>query len=198
MTHSRGESPVVTVFTIGHSTRSAEDFMALLGRHGIRTLVDVRRYPGSRRYPHFAGEALATALPTHGIEYRHAPALGGRRRARPDSPNTSWRNESFRGYADYMGTPDFRRALDELRSLAEQRPTVIMCAEAVPWRCHRNLISDALVAAGDEVIHILDAGGQPHTLTSFARVVDGEPRYEPVTEQTALFDDSEQIGRAHV
>src|SRR5437870_2302093 len=144
------------IYTVGHSTRSLETFLALLAEHQIRLLVDVRRYPASRRYPHFAQEPLAAALEAVGIAYRHDADLGGRRSARKDSANTAWRSAGFRGYADYMETPAFEDALARLRELARARPTAILCAEAVPWRCHRQLIADALVARGEEVGHIFD------------------------------------------
>jgi uncharacterized protein (DUF488 family) len=161
-----------TLFTIGHSTRSMDDLMALLHRHGIRRLVDVRRYPGSRRHPQFNREAMTLSLEAGGIEYRHAPELGGRRdAANEDSPNQGLRNASFRAYADYMGTPDFQAALDALVAEAADRPVAILCAEAVPWRCHRNLISDAVAARGVEVRHIVgDGEAKRHELHSAARV----------------------------
>ena len=167
----------MTIYTIGHSTRSLEEFLALLERSRIERLVDVRAFPGSRRHPQFNKEALARSLPEHGIEYLHRPALGGRRRPRADAAPTAWRNEGFRGYADYMRTAEFRAALDNLIELGEERPTVIMCSEAVPWRCHRTLISDALHARGVMVEHILDSKASPHALTSFAVVHDGEVTY---------------------
>jgi uncharacterized protein (DUF488 family) len=172
------------VYTIGHSTRELDDFIALLERERIQHLADVRSFPGSRRYPQFGREALAASLAAHGMAYSHHPALGGRRHARPDSPNGAWRNESFRGYADYMLTPEFATALDDLVDLAASERTAIMCAEAVPWRCHRSLISDALVARGVDVRHILDARTEPHRMRSFAIVKDGVLYYPPV--QTEL------------
>ena len=167
----------MTIYTIGHSTRSLADFLGLLERSHVERLIDVRAFPGSRRHPHFSKEALARSLPEHGIEYLHRPALGGRRRPRPNASPTAWRNEGFRGYADYMRTPEFHHALDELIERARERRTVIMCSEAVPWRCHRMLISDALHARGVTVEHILDSGTSPHVLTSFAVVHDGEVTY---------------------
>jgi uncharacterized protein (DUF488 family) len=169
----------LTIYTIGHSTRSFADFLALVERSRIERLVDVRAFPGSRRHPQFNRDALAQSLPEHGMEYLHRPALGGRRRPRPDAPPSAWRNEGFRGYADYMRTLEFHRALDELIKCAAERRTVIMCSEAVPWRCHRSLISDALYARGVTVEHILDSGTSPHALTSFALVRDGEVSYPP-------------------
>jgi uncharacterized protein (DUF488 family) len=143
------------VHTVGHSTRSFPEFLALLRSAGVTMLVDVRRFPGSRRYPQFNRENLSESLRTEGIEYIHAPELGGRRRADPDSKYLFWRNESFRAYADYMSTPEFNAALDGLAMLAGDKNVAVMCAEAVPWRCHRQLIADALVARGHEVRHIL-------------------------------------------
>jgi uncharacterized protein (DUF488 family) len=181
----------VTIYTIGHSTRSIDDFVALLEREGIRALVDVRAFPMSRRYPHFNQDALAAALAAHGVAYRHEPALGGRRRPRADSPNGAWRNESFRAYADHMGTPAFREAITELMGGAARGPTTVMCAEAVPWRCHRFLIADALVARGCEVRHVLDASTDRHVLMDMAHVESGEVTYPPVDppapSQTELF-----------
>lgn len=165
------------VWTIGHSTRPVDDFLALLQREGIERLVDVRAFPGSRRYPQYNREPLARALREAGVEYLHRPALGGRRRAPKDAPPTAWRNEGFRGYAAYMRTPAFHDAIDELLDRARERRTVIMCSEAVPWRCHRMLISDFLTARGVDVEHILDAGTSRHTLTRFAVIVSGEVTY---------------------
>ncbi|MGH7552392.1 MAG: DUF488 family protein [Longimicrobiales bacterium] len=155
---------------MGHSTRGPDEFLALLRAHGIRRLVDVRRFPGSRRYPHFSQRALAAALDAAGIAYVHEEALGGRRSARKDSPNTGWRNLSFRGYADHMATSEFLAALDRLAAYAESQQVAILCAEAVPWQCHRNLIADALVTRGIEVVHILSEDRtQSHTLNPLAR-----------------------------
>jgi len=132
----------VTLFTIGHSTRAIGELLALLAEHGIETLIDVRRFPGSRRHPQFSREALAASLAAAGIEYVHEPDLGGRRQPRPDSPNTAWRVAAFRGYADYMDSEPFAAALARLLRSAARSRTVILCAEAVPWRCHRRLIAD--------------------------------------------------------
>ena len=160
------------IYTIGHSTRPLDEFLALLRVHGVAHVVDVRRYPGSRRYPQFGREALAAALADAGVGYEHAPDLGGRRAARPDSGNTAWRSAAFRGYADYMETQPFQTALALLLDVARARPTAVLCAEAVPWRCHRHLIADALVASGEPVGHILsDATPQPHRLSAHARVL---------------------------
>jgi uncharacterized protein (DUF488 family) len=159
-----------TLFTIGHSTRPLEELIALLARNGVTQLADVRTVPKSRRHPQFVREALAESLPRAGIAYRHFPGLGGPRKPRPDSTNNAWRNAGFRGYADYMQSPPFAQALDDLLRWAA-RPTAIMCAEAVWWQCHRQLIADALVARGVEVRHIVSAAApEPHRLTEFARV----------------------------
>lgn len=159
-------------YTVGHSTHSLERLIEILRANGVRQIADVRRVPRSRRLPHFNAEALASSLPLADIEYRHMPVLGGFRKPRPDSPNRGWENDSFRGYADYMQTEAFERALDELTALPS--PTAIMCAEALWYRCHRRLISDALTARGSRVLHIRSDGRTaPHTLTPFA-VVDGD------------------------
>ena len=173
------------IYTIGHSTREWTDFLRLLAREGIRRLVDVRAFPGSKRHPQYNKEQMRTALPGEGIEYVHAPELGGRRQLRPDAPKTAWRNASFAAYADYMRSVEFRSAIARLRAQAAEYPTTIMCSEAVPWRCHRTLVSDALLASGVEVLHILDARTSAHTLTSFAHVRDGEARYD-AEEQSEL------------
>ena len=165
------------VFTIGHSTRALDAFLALLDREGIRHLVDVRRFPASRRHPHFDGAALAASLTGHDIAYEHVPALGGRRSANPASRNIGWRNASFRGYADHMATPAFQEALGHLLVGAERVPTVVMCAEAVPWRCHRTLIADAMLARGRRVRHILDASTTDHALTRFGIITNGMVEY---------------------
>src|SRR5690606_41779283 len=136
------------VYTVGHSTRSIEELVALLAEHGITVLVDVRRFPGSRRHPQFGRDSLERSLLTHGIRYVHAPDLGGRRAAQPNSPNTAWRNVGFRGYADYMQTPEFAATLARHEELAQQETEAILCDEAGQWRCHRRLIADALVAHG--------------------------------------------------
>jgi uncharacterized protein (DUF488 family) len=160
----------VTVWTIGHSTRALDVFLDLLEREGIERLVDVRAFPVSKRHPHFDREPLSASLAGRGISYRHAPELGGRRSAPKDAEPTAWRNSGFRGYAHYMTTPAFTQAIAELQRDAKQQHTAIMCAEAVPWRCHRNLIADALTAAGDAVLHIGDSGVTVHQLTKFAVV----------------------------
>ena len=167
------------VWTIGHSTRPIDNFISLLEEHGIRLLVDVRSLPGSQRYPQFNKDALTNSLGKAGIRYEHFPELGGRRKPRPDSQNTAWRNESFRGYADYVETEEFHNGVKRLLDLAaDVGPTAIMCAEAVWWRCHRSLISDYLKAEGIEVMHILDANKtELHPYTSAARIVNGKLSY---------------------
>lgn len=175
------------VYTIGHSTRSVEKFIELLREHGVRLLWDIRRYPGSRRVPQFGSSALAQALKAVGVRYEHHPELGGRRRASKSGPPSAWRNESFRAYAEYMTTPEFGAALDALIEAASSQPTAIMCAEAVPWRCHRNLVSDALTARGVDVRHILDNKTPRHAITPFAVVRNGVVSYPvPAPEQTNL------------
>ena len=166
--------PATRIWTIGHSTRTADEFLDLLRAQTIGGLADVRTIPRSRRHPHFGREALDARLEAEGIEYRHFPELGGLRKPRRESPNGAWKNESFRGYADHMMTPGFESAVDELLQFAGQRNVAVMCAEAVWWRCHRMLLSDALVARGVEVQHIMSLRGatalQPHRLTSFAQI----------------------------
>ncbi len=164
---------MTTIHTIGHSTRPIGEFIALLQRSGVTRLVDIRTVPGSRHNPQYGEHALAEALTAAGISYHHLKQLGGLRPRQAHSTNTAWRNESFRNYADYMGTPEFEAGLAELLRLADQAPTAIMCAEAVPWRCHRRLVADALSARGVEVYEIIGEGEpQHHRLTDFA-VVDG-------------------------
>jgi uncharacterized protein (DUF488 family) len=164
------------IYTIGHSTRTLEELVALLREHGVKRLADIRRFPGSRRHPHFSREALEVSLPERGIQYAHLPELGGRRKASADSPNTALRNEQFRAYADHMASDEFRLAVDGLLAgQAEARPpirTAVMCAEAVPWRCHRNLLSDELLRRGCEVVHILGRGQvKCHEMSPDAHVV---------------------------
>jgi uncharacterized protein (DUF488 family) len=200
-------SDAKAIYTIGHSTRSLEEFLALLNAHGVSHLADIRTVPRSRRHPHFAGEALSRSLEEAGILYTHFPGLGGLRKPRANSPNIAWRHEGFRGYADYMETAEFAAAVDELVAFGagehraasrgraprpepgagplrvaggvEAPRVVIMCAEAVFWRCHRQLVADALVARGVDVRHIMSAAAPApqHTLTSFARIVDGRVTY---------------------
>ncbi|MCA1585067.1 MAG: DUF488 domain-containing protein [Acidobacteria bacterium] len=166
-----------TLWTIGHSNVSFDVFRQRLSAHGITLVADVRRYPASRRHPQFNREALDSALAQARIAYAHVAALGGRRQSRADSRNTAWRNLSFRGYADYMETPAFQAALDDLVAGADERPTAVMCAEILWWQCHRSLIADALKARGHTVVHITAAGSEPHPYTSAARVVAGNLRY---------------------
>jgi len=162
------------IFTIGHSTHPIDKFLEMLEANGIRQLVDVRTIPKSRRNPQFAQDQLTVSLEQRGIRYVHLPGLGGLRHARRDSINTGWKNASFRGYADYMQTEAFRGSLTTLMDLAPKMATALMCAEAVPWRCHRSLIADALTARGIPVEHIFSATSRkPHTYTPFARV-EGE------------------------
>lgn len=176
-----------TIWTVGHSTRSLDDFIGLLERYGIEVLVDVRTVPKSRTNPQFNRDTLETALPDVGIGYIHAKDLGGLRHPRKDSPNTGWRNESFRGYADYMQTPEFEEGLSRLLHIGEEKKTAIMCAEAVPWRCHRSLIADALTVRGFEVIEILDERkSQPHKMTHFAVVEGLTITYPPEQGQLIL------------
>ena len=167
------------IWTIGHSTRTVDEFISLLKKNGVELLADVRTSPGSKRYPQFNREALAESLSAHGIGYQHFPELGGKRKAKPDSRNTAWRNASFRGYADYMETEEFLKGIDRLLNVAaETGATAIMCAEAVWWRCHRSLISDYLKVHGVEVLHILGANKvEPHPFTSAVRIVNGELSY---------------------
>lgn len=168
------------IWTIGHSTHTLEKFMAMLHSFEIERVVDVRRHPGSRRYPQYSKDALAVSLPEHGVAYVHVPELGGRRKTSPDSPNTTWRLASFRGYADYMETEEFKAALATLEQLGNQERVVYMCSEAVWWSCHRSLISDALKHRDWTVVHIMDIGkGQEHPYTSPARIEDGELVYSP-------------------
>ena len=167
-----------TLWTIGHSTRPWDDFIALLAAADIRCLVDVRRFAGSRRNPQYSPLAMAPALHAAGIEYRPMPEFGGRRVPQPDSPNGAWRVAAFRGYADYMASDEFVLARARLMRLADEARTAVMCAEAVWWRCHRRLIADDFVARGWEVLHLLAPGKtQPHPLNPDARMVDGLLRY---------------------
>jgi uncharacterized protein (DUF488 family) len=192
----------VRIWTIGHSTRSSDEFISLLNANGIKLLADVRSSPGSRRYPHFGKAALAQSLNAHGIRYEHFPELGGRRKSKPDSHNTAWRNASFRGYADYMETKEFQEGIERFLACARNDGlgspesfrgseavtpwrVAIMCAEAVWWRCHRSLVSDYLKAHDIEVMHILNAKkAEPHPYTSAARIVNGKLSYAP--ESTLL------------
>ena len=176
---------MVKLWTVGHSTRSGEEFTEILKAHDIEVLVDVRTYPGSRRYPQFNRESLAARLALLKIDYKHEPRLGGRRTPRPDSHNTAWRNAQFRGYADHMETDEFKNGVSELLELASRARVAVMCAEAVWWRCHRSLIADYLKAEGHEVIHILDAKKvEDHPFTSAARVINGRLSYKGILEES--------------
>ena len=171
----------LTVWTIGHSTRPIEEFLGLLAAYRIEAIADVRSFPGSRKYPQYGKEALAATLAARGLDYHWLQALGGRRRVSPDSPNTAWRNASFRGYADYMASDGFAQGLDQLLALASRSRTALMCAEAVWWRCHRSMIADALCVRGVKVVHILDGKHATlHPMTSPARIVDGHLTYSPL------------------
>jgi uncharacterized protein (DUF488 family) len=173
---------VRTLYTIGHSTRTARELIELLRAHGVEQVADVRTIPRSRHNPHFTRPALSRSLRAAKIGYRHLKALGGLRHARPDSTNLGWRNASFRGYADYMQTEDFAAGLARLEQFATRRPTVIMCAEALPWRCHRSLIADALTVARWRVLHIQSRRtARPHRRTSFLRVRSGRLAYPSAT-----------------
>jgi uncharacterized protein (DUF488 family) len=163
--------PSPVIYTIGHSTRSLDELVEMLRAHGVERLVDVRTVPRSRHNPQFNRETLSQSLHNRRLSYRHMKSLGGLRHPQPDSKNLGWRNSSFRGYADYMQTPEFAEAIDELIELAKEKPTAIMCAEAVPWRCHRSLIGDALVARGIEVQDIMcPTSAMPHVLNPMAKV----------------------------
>ena len=180
------------LYTIGHSTRPLPEFIELLHAHGISRVIDVRRFPGSRRYPQYGQVQLQSGLEVEGIGYVHVEALGGRRSTNAESTNTAWRNASFRAYADYMATPEFRRALDELLARAADEDVAVMCAEAVPWRCHRNLIADAAVARGVDVRHITGPSAPSRHKLSRHGVVraDGTVSYPaPTAAQTDLLGD---------
>jgi uncharacterized protein (DUF488 family) len=172
-----------TIWTVGHSTRSGEEFGEILSAHGIQVLVDVRSFPGSRRYPQFNKATLSDSLSRRGIHYKHEPRLGGRRSPRAESHNTAWKNASFRAYADYMETDEFRSGVEALLEVAREARTAVMCAEALWWRCHRSLISDYLKAAGHSVIHIIDqTKTEEHPFTSAARIIDGQLSYRGLLE----------------
>lgn len=173
---------LMPVRTIGHSTHAIDDFIAILKAHSITELVDIRTIPRSRHNPQFNRDSLPASLEAAGIAYRHMPALGGLRRARPDSINTGWRNASFRGYADYMQTEEFKDALEELIGIAREKRVAIMCAEAVEWRCHRSLVADALEVRGVPVEHIQSAArAKRHRMTPFAQVNGTEIVYRETT-----------------
>jgi uncharacterized protein (DUF488 family) len=170
--------PPKLIYTIGHSTHSIEEFLAMLQSFNIETLADIRNFPGSKRFPHFNSDTLARSLQETGIHYQHFKALGGRRKPLKDSKNTGWRLAAFRGYADYMETPEFQQALTELQSVAESSTTAYMCSEAVWWSCHRSLVSDQLKNKGWKVLHIMKAGkADEHPYTKPARIVNGVLTY---------------------
>lgn len=167
------------VWTIGHSNQALEPFLAALQAHDIQLVADVRRFPMSRRHPHFNEGALSEALRACGVEYQHFPELGGRRSPRKDSRNTAWKNAGFRGYADYMETPEFAAGIERLLAESAARRVAVMCAELLWWQCHRGLIADYLKAHGHEVTHIASATKQePHPYTSAARIINGALNYE--------------------
>jgi len=171
------------IWTIGHSTLAIDELISALQSFEIDLVLDVRSFPGSRRYPQFNQENLRDSLAGAGVEYLHLPELGGRRRAKPDSLNVAWRNEAFRGYADYMETVEFREGIARLLNVAGTRRTAVMCAEAVWWRCHRSLISDFLKAQDVEVTHIMGVGkSEQHPFTSAARIVNGKLSYRGLLE----------------
>ena len=180
-----GESVPVThptILTIGHSTRTLDAFIVLLRVHGVKHLVDVRTIPRSGHNPQFNRDTLPEALRLAGVAYTHMELLGGLRHARPDSPNTGWHNSSFRGFADYVQMPEFEAGLERLIQLAAREQVVLMCAEAVPWRCHRSLIADALEVRGVQVENIMSASRtQPHLLTPFAKVSGSHITYPQET-----------------
>jgi uncharacterized protein (DUF488 family) len=166
------------IWTIGHSTRAIDELIEMLKSFQIRLVADVRNYPGSRRYPQFNKESLEISLPKHDIDYVHLKDLGGRRKAKLNSTNTMWRNEAFRGYADYMETDDFKKGVKQLEMLGDKYRTAFMCSEAVWWRCHRSLISDYLKSIGCTVMHIMKVGkAEEHPYTSAARILNGELTY---------------------
>lgn len=179
-------NPESRCYAIGHGTRPLEELVAMLREQEVEVLADIRTVPGSRHNPQYGGAALARELPGAGICYLHLKGLGGLRKPRPDSPNAGWRNESFRGYADYMLTPDFEAALAELTALLRVRPTAIMCAETVYWRCHRSLVADALLVRGIPTLHLMAPGKAiPHTLTRFARPEGTRVLYPPEESPSA-------------
>jgi len=175
---TKRSASVETVYTVGHSTRTTRELLALLRAHGVEQVVDVRTIPRSRHNPQFDRPALSRSLHAAELRYRHLKALGGLRHARADSTNLGWRNASFRGFADYMQTEEFAAGLARLEGIASRHPTAIMCAEAVPWRCHRSLIADALTVAGWRVLHIQSRRtARPHRRTPFLRMRGGTLRY---------------------
>ncbi|HEY5514078.1 MAG TPA: DUF488 domain-containing protein [Geomonas sp.] len=189
----------MVIYTVGHSTRSLDDFVELLRHYGIARLVDVRTIPRSRHNPQFNGSTLGRSLRNRRIGYRHMKNLGGLRHARSDSPNTGWHNVSFRGFADYMQTPEFAAAIEKLVELAREKPTAIMCAEAVPWRCHRSLIGDALIVRGIEVRDIFSPkNAKPHVLTHMAVVQETQITYPPPQESGGIVAHTAAAGAGDV
>ena len=167
------------IWTIGHSSRTYEELLAMLRSFNIELVADVRHFPGSRKYPHFNKESLEITLPESNIEYVHIVSLGGRRKPHSDSRNSAWKNSAFRGYADHMETDAFHQGMTELAGRALKQRTAVMCSEAVWWRCHRSMIADYLKAQGWKVMHIMEVGkAQEHPYTSPARIVDGKLSYE--------------------
>lgn len=182
------ESGKKMIWTIGHSTHTIDQLVAMLHSFGIGLVADVRTYPGSRRYPHFNKEALEFSLAKNNIQYVHLKELGGRRKPNPDSKNTMWRNDAFRGYADYMETDAFQKGIEQLQRLAFGQRTAYMCSEAVWWRCHRSLISDYLKFMGWTVMHIMNKGkAEEHPYTSAARFADGKITYRKEADAGELF-----------
>lgn len=168
----------MTIYTVGHSNRGVDEFIGLLKANGVDTLVDIRKLPGSNKYPHFNRDELAASLARAGISYVYLEELGGRRRQNKDSPNTAWRNRSFRAYADHMETDEFRKGVEKLIGYATNKRVAIMCSEAVWWRCHRALVADYLKAMGVNVYHIMgESAAKPHPYTSAAKVVDDKLSY---------------------
>lgn len=166
------------IWTIGHSTRSLEEFIDMLKSFQIESVADIRSFPGSRKYPHFNREALEISLPQNNIRYFHLKNLGGRRKAYPDSKNTAWHHPAFRGYADYMETDEFKKEIQQLEQIAMQQRTVYMCSEAVWWRCHRSMVSDFLKVIGWTVMHIMVIGkNEAHPYTSPARIIEDKLVY---------------------
>jgi uncharacterized protein (DUF488 family) len=175
------------IYTIGHSTRTEEEFITILRSFKIELLIDIRSYPGSRRYPHFNKENLQKVLPGHEIKYQHFPELGGRRKVSKDSKNIAWRNDAFRGYADYMETEEFKKGIIKLEEFALQYRTAYMCSETVWWRCHRSLVSDYLKWKGWKVMHIMGENkSEEHPYTSPAKIINGHLSYAD-TDQPELF-----------
>ena len=192
------EEPSPLIMTVGHSTHTIEEFVGLLQAHGATCVVDVRTVPRSRHNPQFDKASLPQSLKKAGLGYVHMPGLGGLRRAKLDSPNEGWRNASFRGYADYMQTPEFSQSLDELIRVANQDRVVLMCAEAVPWRCHRSLIADALLVRGIRTEDIVSATRRRvHALTPFANVRGAAITYPTETLRTAQKKPSAERSRSH-